>query len=286
LATGLKDSPNDPAKWQSSLNDLVSLLMLQGKFDDAAQVLDNVLTPAIAKQPDAKGLIVTRAEFFARRGRWKQAVADLEKLIEIEPASSGHYHMLAPLILATGDVESYRELCRNIVAQFSGTQNPGIADPMAKSCLILPPSNSDMPVIMAWAEAAVRQGTGSQFFAFFQFTKGLAEYRAGHYASAVDWMHKTLAETGRPWNDVVDFEAYMVLAMAEFQLKHSDEARVALARGIDIAETKLPHLDSEDLGVGWSAGWIDLLIGHTLMKEAKALIEGPSAPVSKPLAPK
>ena len=58
-----------------------------------------------------------------------------------------------------------------------------------------------------------------------------------------------------------------------------DEARAALAKGLATAEAKLPKLENGDLG---SATWSDWIIAHALMSEAKALIEGASAPVVEP----
>ena len=56
--------------------------------------------------------------------------------------------------------------------------------------------------------------------------------------------------------------------MARNKMGQLDAARADLAQAIQIAQSKLPNLESKDLGVNW---W-DLLIGHTLMQEAKALI--------------
>jgi hypothetical protein len=81
-------------------------------------------------------------------------------------------------------------------------------------------------------------------------------------------MNEVLTHHNR--NPVRDVEAYMVLAMAQHRSKQADEANAALARGVDIAESKLPKLDSGDLG----DGWIDWIIAHALIREAKALIEG------------
>ena len=50
-------------------------------------------------------------------------------------------------------------------------------------------------------------------------------------------------------------------------------ASATLAKAVEIAETKLPKLDSGDLGVGWR--WLDWIIAHALMREAKALIQSP-----------
>jgi hypothetical protein len=61
----------------------------------------------------------------------------------------------------------------------------------------------------------------------------------------------------------------MVLAMAQYRLKQTDEARNTLGKGVEIIDTKLARLESGDLGVGWT----DWIIAHALMTEAKALIE-------------
>jgi hypothetical protein len=53
----------------------------------------------------------------------------------------------------------------------------------------------------------------------------------------------------------------------------TDEARDALVKGVKIIDTKMPRLDSGDLGGDWG----DLIIAHALEKEAKELIEGQSA---------
>src|SRR6185503_19919470 len=111
-------------------------------------------------------------------------------------------------------------------------------------------------------------------FTYFQFAKGLAQYRQGRFSSAVEWMQKVLAKAGEDSNRGV--QAHMVLAMAQHQLKHPDEARTALAKGVAIAETKLPKLANGELDVGWN----DWIIAHSLMREAKMLIEGKPAAAS------
>ena len=97
--------------------------------------------------------------------------------------------------------------------------------------------------------------------------KGLAEYRQARFASAVDWMNKVLAKPDESNRDV---QACMVLAMAHYQLKQTNEARAAFAIGAEIERTKLPRLESGDLG----GGWPDWIIARALMREAKEMIEG------------
>jgi hypothetical protein len=69
-----------------------------------------------------------------------------------------------------------------------------------------------------------------------------------------------------------DAQGYAVLAMAQHQLGEENQARVALAKGIDTIDTKLPKLDSSDIGPSWN----DWIIARVLIREAKGLIEGGS----------
>ena len=61
----------------------------------------------------------------------------------------------------------------------------------------------------------------------------------------------------------------MLLAMSNYRLSRLDQALAALARGLEIANTKQPKLENGDLGRSWN-GWV---FADMLMREAKALIE-------------
>jgi tetratricopeptide (TPR) repeat protein len=211
-----------------------------------------------------------RASARARMGRWKEAAADYSRLVDFEPQNSMAYHALASLLVQSGDLRGYRLHSAQELARFAGTTDPYIAHHMAKDCLILPDSGVDLSAVGAWADTAVTAGKDN---GWFQICKGLAEYRQGKFVSAADWMQKGLTQSvGEP--DEGDLQAYMVLAMAQYRSKHTAEASAALAKGVEI-ETKLPKLDSGDFGLRWR--WIDWIIAQALMREAKALIEGPRA---------
>lgn len=83
----------------------------------------------------------------------------------------------------------------------------------------------------------------------------------------MEWTEQALTDPGVNERDA---EAYLILAMAKQHLKRPGEARAALAKAVEIAETKLPKLESGDLGELWG----DWIIAHVLMSEAKLLIEG------------
>ena len=228
-------------------------------------------TEAIQREPPDVDALRRRGLLLASHCRWKEAAADIARLIKLDPADHNLYHELAPLLVQSGDLPAYRRHCAQELARFTGTSDPNTADRMAKNCLILPDSGVDLSAVSAWADTAVTAGKDSGAFPWFQFCKGLAEYRQGHLAGAVDWTQKALSRLGDiPERDV---EAYMVLAMAQYRSKQAGEAGATLAKGVEIAERKLPKLDSGCLG----GGWIDWIIAHALLKEAKALIEGQPA---------
>jgi hypothetical protein len=67
-----------------------------------------------------------------------------------------------------------------------------------------------------------------------------------------------------------DAAAYLVLAMAQHKLKRSEETHAALAKGLDIVNTNLLKHEHAAL----DENWVDWLIGHILLAEAQAMIDG------------
>ena len=94
-----------------------------------------------------------------------------------------------------------------------------------------------------------------------------AEYRQGRFASAAEWLQPVLDRSDDMYRTV---QAHMTLAMAQHQLRQTDQARVTLAKGFDIAEKRFPKAGKGSLDEQWH----DWIIAHVLMREAKALIEG------------
>jgi Flp pilus assembly protein TadD len=204
----------------------------------------------------------------ARHGRFTEAAADFARIIELRPGDHEVWHWQAVTMVQVGQLDAYRELRRKSVELFGQTTDPNAAERIAKDYLVLPSSEAGLATAARLAETAVSTVANHTDMTWFQLAKGLAEYRQGHFAAAVDWMRKVLSLAGDSLNR--DVEAYMVLAMAQHGSKQDDEANAALAKGVEIAESKLPKLDGGDLG----DGWIDWIIAHALMREAKALIKG------------
>ena len=238
----------------------------QGRLAEAGQLLTRLLTNANVSAAQTAQILASRANVRARSGRWEEAAGDLARAIEQDPADHLLWHSLAPILVKTGQLEAYREHCRKSLERFGKTTDPYTADRIAKDCLILPGSGANLDTVATMADTAVSEGQHNPIaLTYHQFGKGLAEYRQGRFGSAADWMGAVL--TNRWYHLDVHAEAYMVLAMSQHQLQQIEPARATFAKGAEV-EQKLPKLDGGDPG----DAWIDNIIAHVLMSEAKAMI--------------
>ncbi len=209
--------------------------------------------------------LISNRPMYAGGGEWSNAIAYLSKLVESNPTDHLYHHWLTPALVQGGDLEGYRRHCAQVLAVFAGTTNPVIAERMAKDCLILPDSGIDLDAVARLADTAVTRGQGSLDFLYFEFSKGLAEYRLGHFASAIDWMQKVLMHQGVDFRDA---QAWLVLGLAQQRSGKLAEARAALAKGNQIIKTNLR--ESGEMG----GDWADWIIAHALLREARQTIQG------------
>jgi tetratricopeptide (TPR) repeat protein len=265
----------DHATTQSTIDNLFRVYVTAGRLgkqetpsDSAMQLLTDLVTPAGDKQPTSARLLSARAGFLARLGCTNQAIADLSQAVRLEPENHELYHLLAPLLVENGDLDAYRDHCAKVVELFAKTTEPHVAERMAKDCLILPTSGVELHVVENMANTAIGAGENHGWWTYFQFVKGLCEYRQQRFASSVEWMETVLAKRGgEPFRDA---QAQLVLAMAHDQLKEAEQARAALAEAsvvIDSNSTTAPGV--------LNTSWYDWLIARALQREARALIEPP-----------
>ena len=278
LTNAAKLWPDDFKRWEWHFNNLVDVLQRQGKLAEPDQLIHEFL-PAVGPTPPQSALVLAaQADLRGRQGRWKEAIETCTRAIELEPTNHLSYHKLAPLLVFTGDLERYRQLCRQMLVRFSRTADPVVADVTAKNCLLLPPSAADLPTVAGLAETAVAAGTDHAYRVWFLFSKGLADYRQGHFTGAAEWMQRVVATPGKTPELAVS--GHVVLAMAQHQLQRPDEARAAFNQALALERTTLPQLDQGSLGPEW-VNWLNAQI---LLREAKALLAGQPAPAGdKPM---
>ena len=181
------------------------------------------------------------------------------------PTDHDSHHFLAPLLLEIGDVNGYRVHRERMLQRFSGTNDPRIAERTVKDSLLIPANPAELETIARMSETALAAGSTHKLWPYFTFAKALLEYRRGNFAEATNWLEKTLAMRGDVYRKL---EATAVLAMAQHQLKQTEEARAALEAATAMAEGELPRLPGKkDLGDRWN----DWIIAHLLLREAAAL---------------
>jgi serine/threonine protein kinase len=240
----------------------VGLMMSRGRWDEADQLVNDL--PLV---PEGAAIYSVLAMIDARYGAWPKAVTNFVRLIRIRPNDPDNYHLLTPLLLQLDQADAYRQHCQRIIQQFGGTSDPVVAERMAKDCLLLPPAAKDLSAINRWVETAVAAGPQHPIWPWFEFVKGLSEYRQGNFAGAIEWEQKTLLNQKDVYRTA---QAYMVMALAQHGLKQLDQARATLAQGLQYVESNLPKLDRKN---GLDEMWNDWITAQVLVHEAKTLID-------------
>jgi tetratricopeptide (TPR) repeat protein len=209
------------------------LMLSQRRFAEAEKLISGLPThPAAASIYSVLGMV------HGASGEWAEAITNFTTVRGLIPDDHSAYHFLAALFIQTGDLEGYRRHRDEILRRFAQTSDPVTAERMAKDCLVYPPTAADLQVIVQMADKAIASGQNKPL-PYFQFAKGFAEYRLGHFESAAEWMEKVTAAQG-DWYRAV--QAQMVLSMAQQQLGKTNEARATLAKGLGMADVRFPKL--------------------------------------------
>jgi serine/threonine protein kinase len=220
----------------------------------------------------------------ARRQLWKEAAEQAAKSIERYDVSRYNFELpiynaeavktrtaRAVLLASIGNVDEYRALCNRISLEFQHTTNFPVFEPIAKSCLILPDSAAE-PIALSnlLHTLSLKKPANDEWAAIGQYTLGLGYYRQANYAAATNCLGRALRFAAVPGGDYAYIEARMTLAMSQFQLGLTNEARATLSEGLKAEERQATLETRGDLGPNWSARLRDKI----LIKEARTLIEG------------
>jgi WD40 repeat protein/Flp pilus assembly protein TadD len=220
--------------------------------------------------PDSADLRFECGEFYAEHGQWDKAAALCARAITLGALDDRQCSVNAYLRWQIGDREGYRRVCREMLERFGQTSDPGAAYRVARACLITPDLADEAERVTQLADRAVRGPVGTEGEGLVLQAKGMAEYRAGRYEQAVDWLRKSQPLcAGHCGRSVSTF----YLAMAYHRLGRADEARAALAQARKFVEQENSNLD---LLAGIGAGEV-LLICEIVRREAEGLIDGKAA---------
>src|SRR5262249_49394847 len=145
------------------------------------------------------------------------------------------------LCLFLGQEDEYRRARQDLLRRFGDTSDPYVAERIARSVLLFPPSEDELQTAVALAERAVaaKATTAQWIYPYFLFAQGMAEYRQGHFDSAIAIMNGDATAVMGP-------APRLVIAMAQYRKGQKEEARATLAAEIVRYDWDIAHATSRD----------------------------------------
>ena len=236
------------------LADLAVVLERAGKRDEAVAARKEALEvrleekeTALKAHPRSITDHASVAELRFRRGDFDGALAHADALLRLRPEDARWMALSAGLRLYRGEEHAYQDIRARMLKQSVGMKDPQICALVAALCLVRQPAETEMARVMELVE---RGTNGRPDDSWSQLARGLAEYRVGHFAGAVEWLGKAQQSAhDAPMRSA----AAQWRAMAAIKLGLHGEA--VAARGVAAAEyQKVRRVEDGDLGLvpeGW-----------------------------------
>ena len=216
---------------------------------------------AIEQQP---GIAQAAFDNYRQAEHWKEAAEFGLMLAEQKPQDSLLWMQIAAVVVLAGDDADYPAYCRRIVEQFAESNVADVPEKVVKACLLRPEAIELAKLPVDKFAASLDEGSAPDWFPVWAWgTRGLLAYRSGDAESAVKYVARS--EELKP-GDFTHALNLAVLAMAQHQLRQSDEAHRALAEAVQLTDRLRSDASSK--------GDFDLLIAQILLHEAQALIDG------------
>lgn len=221
-------------------------------FAEAIRLAPRELAPRIA-----------RGNALGELGRFSEARLEFARAAEVDPDNPEPLYRVALARIAEGDDAGYRLACGQLLKRFGGSENPGVASPLAYTGVARPKALDSPDPLVRWAERAVPLFRGNER------VLGAALYRAGRFDEAV----RRLDESARLTTPVA--WDWLFLAMSNHRLGHAEEARryIAKARGwIAAAESgRLEKSAPNRTRTSWHS-WNERAEVRALLGEAEATL--------------
>jgi WD40 repeat protein/tetratricopeptide (TPR) repeat protein len=208
-----------------------------------------------------------RGRLRAVQGQWQEAARDLDRGITLDPADHWDWYQAVTIQLYCGDAARYRKLCQGMLDRFGDAAEVTFVERSVKTCLLMPGAVADARRLSRLADHVVRFDPQHRFQAWFDLSKGMAEYRDGRFAGAAAWLEKDPSFTG--WMKEVPTQSF--LAMAYHRLGRSDRARQALEKARQ-AHEQMPKPGDESFTAGVLQDWF---MCHITYREAASLLDVP-----------
>jgi len=201
-------------------------------------------------------------------GRFEEAAADCEQLVQLRPQNLRCWVYRGCLLAYLGREQEYSEHCQAMLRYFADTRDAGKLDRTTKTALLLPDGAGGDPEYLARRTWRLGPGPSSEL------VRGMANLRAGRHDRAAALFEQCRA--ARPDDQVgrtVAADAY--LAIARHRLGQEPEAKAALERAVQRASADLKQTENgflEKLNRVRIENW---LIAKVALREAETTLRGP-----------
>jgi serine/threonine-protein kinase len=212
---------------------------------------------ALALEPGLAEALTPLRAILVRRGRFEDLRAAWGAALDRGRPEHDDYYGYAELCLYLGRQDDYRAARRTLLRVFAEKGYWVTAERTARACLLLPATDDELAraAVLADRAAALDRAKAKEYYPYFQFAGGLADYRRGRCEKAITTMRGEAAGVLGP-------APQLVLAMALHQNGQSEEARRTLAAAVAGHDWRPEQVRDQN-------DWIF----HILRREAEAMIQ-------------
>src|SRR5262249_28010759 len=167
-------------------------------------------------------------------------------------------------------------LRRRLLARFGVTPNPLEAERVAKACLLA--EGDDLDRVLKLLETALDTKSPAWAKPYAELARGMADYRRGEHAAALDWFRKCREHDREPISEPGQALCGFFQAMAHHRLGQRDEA----ARVFAEAQALQGRLVDSQATRG--DAWKDILRAKIAETEANGLLKDHPRQADRPQA--
>ncbi len=208
-------------------------------------------------------------DWCAIRGRWDEVESGFARLIKEHPDDHFAWYQMAMVLAFRGRVDAHRHHCEQMLECYSNTQDPYVAERVAKACLILPQSDDITAKAMILADRAISASPDHPAYRYFELANALANYRAGKLAEAKVWLEKcrqSKTDFGLYPTAMMQLLGSMILS----KLGETEQARTEWKHAAEFCNG-LPQTERHQLL--YPGDWHDGLAAEILRREAERLFK-------------
>lgn len=196
------------------------------------------------------------ATYDAAKGYYEAAAERIESYLRQRPRDSIRFQAAIARLYA-GDKTGYEKHCETMLEYYvDDLFNPTYADRLAKTCLLAPSNDFDLPAIHAMA-AHASSFEGTDHTSWFLICRALSELRQGNGEQSLEWCGKAQDKIDHPWQRrTID----IISALALRQRGNETDAQAHF-------QAALENLEVEKAQLGDDPDWTNRLFFEILARE-------------------